>query len=234
MATLTHLHRGPSQSSCWLQPTLFSPVANLAGNVLRLPASHPCIRPHWPSLAWVGHTLSKCLYAELPAPGAPHHVQEKCPSAWNVQMSGGSGYSPTVHSWCPLLAPCPASFPLPGWVEPRWCLLPGSEAFPSPVPDTSGTMATQACLNSHQSHSESWARLGSQCRHHRPKIAPAPSLSPHMTLCCPHQHGLCITCKLHNVGCRQDPTGRGTRKGSSCPVALGQPPPLSGPQLLHS
>lgn len=60
MTILTHLHLGP-QSSCWLQPTLFSRVANLAGNVLRLPASHPCIMPLWPSLAWAGHTLSKRL-----------------------------------------------------------------------------------------------------------------------------------------------------------------------------
>lgn len=73
MAILTHLYQGPSQSSYWLQPTLFSPVANLAGNVLRLPASHPCIRPHWPSLAWAGHTPSKrlaylqsCQSLELP------------------------------------------------------------------------------------------------------------------------------------------------------------------------
>lgn len=183
---------------------------------------------------WIHAEQTPSLFTELPVPETSHHIRERCPGAWNLQISEGSGYSLTVQSRCPLLAPCPASFPFPGWVEPRWCLFPGSEDFPSPVSDTSGTMETQACLNSHESYSETWARLGSQCRHHRPKIAPSPSLSPHMTLHCPHQHGLCITCKLHNVGCRQDPTGRGTRKGSSSPTALGKPSPLSGPQLLRS
>lgn len=118
-------------------------------------AEAPCQPPLYQAtlaqsgLGWTHAEQTPSLFAELPVPGTPHHIRERCPGAWNLQISEGSGYSPTVHSWSPLLAPCPESFPLPGWVEPRRCLFPGSENFPSLVPDTPGIMETQDCLNSH-------------------------------------------------------------------------------------
>ena len=148
-------------------PTHLSSLANLPEHLPWPADTHTGIRPYWPGLAWPGHPqsthlayLQSCSSLELPTrprrgtlgPGTSLLVKE---------VATASRFT----SWRHLLASCPFLCPRAG----RASLSPGSKHVPPPVPHTSGTMETQACLHSHQSYSETWARLRSQCRHLRPK-----------------------------------------------------------------
>lgn len=196
---------GPGPPSCWLQPTPPSPIGDPLETCQdslspeTASAWHPPLCQATPARPARADTWPVCRAASpwncAPGPGGGPW------GTWTLHIREGSCYGPMLVSWAHFCLHAPGAPPLaPEWVESGWCLSPGSEDVSPSVQGTSGVLETQAVCTARRSYSEFVPAWGASVDLSDLKIPPFPPLCPHMTLCCPHQQGLCVMCKPRDAG----------------------------------